>query len=81
MIMDQKESNLIFVQIVQYHSCSFLNLAKQTGLSQQKFKISIPSFTDGIIILILSTVIVVPQYRSEERRVGKECRSRWSPYH
>src|SRR3989442_3030257 len=24
--------------------------------------------------------VVVPQ-RSEERRVGKECRSRWSPYH
>ena len=27
---------------------------------------------------------VVPElnlYRSEERRVGKECRSRWSPYH
>src|SRR5258708_26591001 len=24
----------------------------------------------------------VPQnHRSEERRVGKECRSRWSPYH
>ena len=26
-----------------------------------------------------------PEYqigkRSEERRVGKECRSRWSPYH
>ena len=21
------------------------------------------------------------QIRSEERRVGKECRSRWSPYH
>ena len=21
------------------------------------------------------------QCRSEERRVGKECRSRWSPYH
>ena len=21
------------------------------------------------------------KYRSEERRVGKECRSRWSPYH
>src|SRR5260370_36238579 len=24
---------------------------------------------------------VVPWLRSEERRVGKECRSRWSPYH
>ena len=21
------------------------------------------------------------KYRSEERRVGEECRSRWSPYH
>ena len=27
---------------------------------------------------ILANVIVG---RSEERRVGKECRSRWSPYH
>src|SRR3712207_1676005 len=24
---------------------------------------------------------LIQQYRSEERRVGKECRSRWSPYH
>ena len=24
---------------------------------------------------------VVAVSRSEERRVGKECRSRWSPYH
>src|SRR3712207_8096825 len=23
----------------------------------------------------------LPAARSEERRVGKECRSRWSPYH
>ena len=23
----------------------------------------------------------IRQFRSEERRVGKECRSRWSPYH
>ena len=25
--------------------------------------------------------VVRPLCRSEERRVGKECRSRWSPYH
>jgi len=24
---------------------------------------------------------VAASVRSEERRVGKECRSRWSPYH
>ena len=24
---------------------------------------------------------IISHARSEERRVGKECRSRWSPYH
>ena len=24
---------------------------------------------------------ILDKIRSEERRVGKECRSRWSPYH
>ena len=27
------------------------------------------------------TFFTTPELRSEERRVGKECRSRWSPYH
>ena len=30
-------------------------------------------------LLLLCAVLVAG--RSEERRVGKECRSRWSPYH
>ena len=33
---------------------------------------------------LLSQMLSLPEdwdYRSEERRVGKECRSRWSPYH
>ena len=39
----------------------------------------------GIAVEIKS-VIAIPApntdpNRSEERRVGKECRSRWSPYH
>src|SRR2546423_13118868 len=29
--------------------------------------------------LLLDVIVRAP--RSEERRVGKECRSRWSPYH
>src|SRR2546425_12886748 len=32
---------------------------------------------DGIDIMTAQTIVA----RSEERRVGKECRSRWSPYH
>ena len=30
---------------------------------------------------IVNTVTLSSYSRSEERRVGKECRSRWSPYH
>src|ERR1039458_7304985 len=28
-----------------------------------------------------SVNVCAPGFRSEERRVGKECRSRWAPYH
>src|SRR5256885_13790708 len=30
---------------------------------------------------LLAADLPYRSYRSEERRVGKECRSRWSPYH
>ena len=29
----------------------------------------------------VENALSVQSFRSEERRVGKECRSRWSPYH
>ena len=35
--------------------------------------------SEAIVVEELSRVD--PSLRSEERRVGKECRSRWSPYH
>ena len=31
--------------------------------------------------LVLTLGLLAAAVRSEERRVGKECRSRWSPYH
>ena len=31
--------------------------------------------------LMLTDIPNISIARSEERRVGKECRSRWSPYH
>ena len=33
------------------------------------------------ILVVLVIFALVYLLRSEERRVGKECRSRWSPYH
>ena len=34
-----------------------------------------------VYIYIYICIYVYIYIRSEERRVGKECRSRWSPYH
>ena len=35
----------------------------------------------GIVRTVDRSTLVPDESRSEERRVGKECRSRWSPYH
>src|SRR5256885_5535277 len=42
----------------------------------------VPDELRGRIMAAYSFIVVgLSQVRSEERRVGKECRSRWSPYH
>ena len=35
----------------------------------------------GLLVLFFAISLFRSAARSEERRVGKECRSRWSPYH
>ena len=38
--------------------------------------------TDDVVTVIENDMFLIDNLdRSEERRVGKECRSRWSPYH
>ena len=46
-----------------------------------KKSFGINTFFDGSNARTLAVNQVVRDDRSEERRVGKECRSRWSPYH
>ena len=36
---------------------------------------------EGEIVTLIGANGAGKSTRSEERRVGKECRSRWSPYH
>src|SRR3712207_9393754 len=42
------------------------------------FKVSTASY---VVSLFSPRIVQDLELRSEERRVGKECRSRWSPYH
>ena len=65
----------------------FLNVERAAGISKHR-----KAYYDRIILKAKNNLYclnsayfdeVLPknEHRSEERRVGKECRSRWSPYH
>ena len=47
-------------------------VVEQTNRGERSYDIFSRLLKERIIFLLC---------RSEERRVGKECRSRWSPYH
>src|SRR5256886_16655412 len=49
--------------------------ARITGIDPSKAR-ALP----GVKAVLTGRNLPIP-FRSEERRVGKECRSRWSPYH
>ena len=55
--------------------CSYFNMKQYETITA----------TDGMEALnkikMKPDIILLDINRSEERRVGKECRSRWSPYH
>ena len=48
-----------------------------------QFIVGLYSFVDSIYVgqMMRTDAMSAVSSRSEERRVGKECRSRWSPYH
>src|SRR5260221_4753329 len=58
--------------------CCLPKIAAPTELNYKNiFRVLIVQFIDAHSFDVRS----VKKTRSEERRVGKECRSRWSPYH
>ena len=59
----------------------------RSGVSQEGWAVEKPStvLSTAEAVAISGSIALAgaffPHRRSEERRVGKECRSRWSPYH
>src|ERR1035441_6141914 len=63
----------------------------RTGQESEEYAISMPCPIEAQICLCTSAASAILDQlpvrrlagyrRSEERRVGKKCRSRWSPYH
>ena len=66
---------------------STVKVKKLTGEGPVKRRIMDMGITKGVDIYVRKVaplgdpIEVTVRGRSEERRVGKECRSRWSPYH
>src|SRR3712207_5563161 len=55
-----------------------------TGASRELRVGPLPGFVETNVEVIPNELVryrITKGGRSEERRVGKECRSRWSPYH
>ena len=52
---------------------------KEVPKLQVKLELQLPAYTTATAMPDPSHICDL--HRSEERRVGKECRSRWSPYH
>jgi len=62
----------------QLRDFTFWNLGSLSGATWTNFLPALP-FMASIVLAI--PFLARGLNRSEERRVGKECRSRWSPYH
>src|SRR2546426_10374132 len=58
-------------------------MREQAVLAMENLKKTLAAVGCTLADLVSATRFLtdVAEQRSEERRVGKECRSRWSPYH
>ena len=70
-VEDDKELSLLFQKVLEKSGYQ----VKSASDGAQALEVLDREYIDLIISDIMMPV------RSEERRVGKECRSRWSPYH
>ena len=57
-----------------------LSMSGANVFMDSEFKVSMLMWQANPVLMIVAMVLFFGG-RSEERRVGKECRSRWSPYH
>ena len=58
-----------------------IGLERELGGKPAGLRTNILICLGSVLYTKLSITMATGNARSEERRVGKECRSRWSPYH
>ena len=67
-------------QLVQSYAAKDYDRNKKLILGTSKYSFYLIAILSAPVLYFNHTLLTL-RSRSEERRVGKECRSRWSPYH
>ena len=86
-VMNLETANQIIRFLFKYHikTLDLTGGAPEMAPSFKPLALATKDLVDEIIIRCNLTILLEDGMkwlpRSEERRVGKECRSRWSPYH
>ena len=80
--MQRSSGTLAAAHITKHHAAQLV-LSDVTLVVPPGSRIGLvgPNGAGKSTLLRLLAGLEEPDSRSEERRVGKECRSRWSPYH
>src|SRR3989441_12984195 len=81
----QAEADLARAEATQKRSeldvARYAPLASSGAVTQQEVDNAVQTDSANVAMVKAAAANVANARRSEERRVGKECRSRWSPYH
>ena len=80
-IFNQSAAAIVAVGVPADTETAVLTSALIGGVSADGKRTGMQALLDGKSLFNLQPRLIIAPKRSEERRVGKECRSRWSPYH
>ena len=79
--MSKEQKTSLFAWLQRLVGASIVVTAIPAGINLFAMGVIPDKYLYIIAPLYAAVAGIVLVLRSEERRVGKECRSRWSPYH
>src|SRR2546422_7281665 len=77
----ESRKDIVTVQTARAQRLDLVSIVSASGEIKPKTYVNIGANAFGKITKLYVKEGDRVKKRSEERRVGKECRSRWSPYH
>ena len=80
-VVDETGESLTYAALMERVTAAAAALARHGIGRGRRLGCLMDNSADFIVVFLAAGACGAILTRSEERRVGKECRSRWSPYH